>query len=418
MAAGSPDVREYEPREGTDVRSRRVLVASGSAELYGSDRVLLETVCGLVEHGHRVVFVTGDEGPLRDRMHALGVPSLVRQSPVLRRSYLSPTGLLRFALLTLQTIPGMLRVVTYLRPDVVYVNTTTLPFWSLVARSCGRPVVVHVHEAESGQARPLRRVLATALRAATGVLFNSRTSLDLAVADAIGPLPPSAVVPNPVAPPAVTTAAREELDGALRVLYVGRISARKGVDVALQAVADLASSGRDVTLDVVGDVFPGYEEFGVSVKKRATEPDLDGRVTFHGFDADIAPYLDAADLVVVPSRSDESFGNVLVEAVSAGRPVVAAAQTGLCEASQGLRSVVLVQPGDAHALSAGIDRVAREWATYRRSAGADAVTVRARHDPRRFRRCVVESIVPAVSPASELSSGPPLTGDGVWPSRL
>ena len=66
---------------------------------------------------------------------------------------------------------------------------------------------------------------------------------------------------NGVPGPVHVTPARSELGNSIRVLYVGRLSERKGVDVAVDAIAGLQSRGIDASLDIVGAVFPGYEWF-------------------------------------------------------------------------------------------------------------------------------------------------------------
>lgn len=372
-------------------------MVSGSGELYGSDRVLLEAVAGLLDGGHRVVFAAGADGPLLERAAVAGARTMVVPSPVLRRSYLSPAGLVRFAAEIARTVPGMVALIRRARPDVVYANTNTLTAWTLAARAVRVPVVVHVHEAEAGQAAPLRRVLASALQAATAVIFNSETSRSLAEADAVGPLPAHSVILNPVPTPTPHASARTEMTAPLRLLYVGRISHRKGVDVAVEALGRLVAEGRDVTLDVVGDVFPGYEPFFDALRLRVSELDLADRVTFHGFCSDVGPFLAAADICLVPSRQDESFGNVLVEAVLAGRPVVAAAQNGLQEAGSGLASVRYVPAGDEVALAAAVAAIADDWQAVPEATAQSRESAVTRHDPQMFREAVVRELARVAS---------------------
>lgn len=374
--------------EQSSNRAMRVLVVSGSAELYGSDRVMLESVAAFREGGADVTVATGTAGPLHDRLRALGARVLVQDTPVLRRAYASPVGLLKFAGVVARTATGMAALVRRTRPDVVYVNTMTLPVWAGVARLCGVPVVVHVHEAEAGRSMVVRRVLASSLRLADRLVFNGETARELAITDWLGDQPPATVVLNPVPLPAGVAPARSTLDGPLHVLYMGRISERKGVDVAIEAVARLNGAGTAAVLDLVGGVFSGYEPFLDTMTARADGPDLRGRVTFHGFQSDVTSFLSVADVVVVPSRADESFGNVLVEAVSSGRPVVAAAQQGLREAGRGLSSVSFVRPGNVAEMADALARVSTRWADAVRDASADAAVVIHRHDPAVYRRAI------------------------------
>lgn len=115
------------------------------------------------------------------------------------------------------------------------------------------------------------------------------------------------------------------------VVVAGRVQPLKGVDVALDAMALVRRRVPDARLLVVGGASgaTGSDELG-RLRRRATEPDLAGAVTFRPAvpHRELVPILRSADVVHVPSRS-ESFGLVAVEAQACGTPVVAAAVGGL-----------------------------------------------------------------------------------------
>ena len=211
------------------------------------------------------------------------------------------------------------------------------------------PVLAHVHEAEDTQHLVIRAGLNAPLLAATQIVANSgaarRVLLDAQ------PLLASRtrVIHNGVAGPRSPLAPLRTRGAAepFRVAMVGRLSPRKGTMVALEAVARLRAGGADARLDVCGSVFPGYEWFEAELRERAGRADLAGAVAFHGYVSPTRPLLEAADVVLVPSFG-ESFGNVAVEGMLAGRPVVACDGLGLGEVLSGApRTGRLVPPGDA-----------------------------------------------------------------------
>lgn len=120
------------------------------------------------------------------------------------------------------------------------------------------------------------------------------------------------VIPNPVKrfdhPP------REE-NGRLRVLTVSSLKHIKGVDLIPLVAASLADV--DFEWTVVGD---GPER--ESLLESAKELGVADRVRFAGFQQDVGPFFAAADLYVLPSRT-EGLPLVLGEAMGAGLPVVA-----------------------------------------------------------------------------------------------
>jgi GT2 family glycosyltransferase len=375
------------------VRRPSVLVVHPGAELYGSDRVLLETVDALTADADVVVALPG-RGPLVAELEGRGARVVVCRMPVLRKAVLRPAGMLR---LIGDAVLGLVPALRLLRRDGrngVLVNTTVLPSWLLLGRLAGRRVVCHVHEAEWPGPRVAQRLLLASLRAAGTVVANSRfagevlTGLLPALADRM------TVVPNPVRGSAVPQPPRARLDGPVRLLFLGRLSPRKGPDVAVAALRDLLARGTDARLSLAGSVYPGYEWFEAQLRATVADSGLADRVEFLGFRADVGPLLLDADVVLVPSVVDESFGNVAVEAVLAARPAVVSALPGLREATAGFAAVQVVDPGRVGAWADAVERVAADWSRFREAAVTDAGEARRRHDPSRYRQRVLAAVRP------------------------
>jgi glycosyltransferase involved in cell wall biosynthesis len=366
------------------VARRVVLVAHPSPDLYGSDRVALATVGALVARGDRVVVTLPDDGPLVPLVEAAGAEVARCRSPVLRKSALRPSGLVRLLVTAVRSVVPSLRLLRSCAPDLVYVSTLTLPLWIVLARLAGRPCVCHVHEAESAAPAPVRRALALPLRLCRSIVANSEFSRDVLAAALPRLRERCAVVPNPIPGPARPPRARDELAGAVRLLYVGRLSPRKGPQVAIDAVGALRDRGVAADLDLLGSVYPGYEWFAAQLRERVARARLGDRIAFLGFRPEVWPALGAADVVVVPSLADEPFGNAAVEAVLASRPVVASDAGGLREAVGDYRCAQLVPPGDAEALADAVEKVIADWDGYRDRARADARRAAERHAPARY----------------------------------
>lgn len=135
------------------------------------------------------------------------------------------------------------------------------------------------------------------------------------------------------------------------VLFVGRLTPEKGLDLLLDAMSRVAG---DWHLHIVGD--------GISMAKeraRVAAMQLSARVTFHGWLRDEAlasAYRDAA-VVVVPSRWPEPFGIVGIEAMAAARPVVAFDVGGIPEWLNDGEGGFLVAPQAVDVLAARIAQV-------------------------------------------------------------
>lgn len=145
------------------------------------------------------------------------------------------------------------------------------------------------------------------------------------------------------------------------LLFVGRIQALKGVDVAVRALAALAAQARfdQAFLVVVGGPSgaDGADEVA-RLHRLVAQLGLAGRVRFvepqpHEL---LSTYYRASDVCIVPSRS-ESFGLVALEAAACGTPVVAAAVGGLRTLIDHRRTGFLIEDRDPEAFAASVAEV-------------------------------------------------------------
>lgn len=368
------------------------LFAHPGAELFGSDRMLIESVAASVDAGLRTVVALPSTGPLVADVRAAGAEVVIVPMLVLRKALLKPSGWATLIRDTLRGWGAARRLLRKVAPDVVYVNTITIPQWALAARLSGIPSVSHVHEAEASGSRLVNAVLYAPHTAATEVLVNSEFSRATIARSGRALGARAHVVYNGVVAPAAPRPPRGELTGPLRVLYLGRLSPRKGPDLIVDAAALLRARGIEVSVDLVGSVFQGYEWFEDELAERISAAGLDGRVQLHGFHTDIWPFLDDADVLVVPSRVDEPFGNTAVEGVLAHRPVVASDTSGLREAAGGHPTTFLVRPDDATAIADALARIVAEWPEITAEVAASAQRAAARHDPAEYRRRIAEAL--------------------------
>ncbi len=358
-----------------------VLLAHPGAELYGSDRVFLDSATALAKRGWAVTVTLPGDGPLVEILTKNGVEVVICPTPVLRKSALRPLGLLRLIGSAIGAMPRGLRLLRRKRPDVVYVSTVIIPLWIILARLLRIPLVCHVHEAETGASRLLRKLLALPQLITTRILINSEFSK----ATLLESLPRLEsridVIPNPVIGPAEVIPARPDLAGHVNLLFVGRISPRKGPDVAVRSLGILRDNGVDARLSLLGSVYEGYEWFEKDLRDLVGQLELTDHVRFLGFVDDVWSTVNEADIVIVPSVADEPFGNTAVEAVLAARPVVASTSGGLVEAIRGYASARSGAPGSAEDLVDAVVDLIASWPESVSAAIEDAGTAARRHSP-------------------------------------
>jgi hypothetical protein len=235
------------------------------------------------------------------------------------------------------------------RPDVVYVNTVTLPLWLVLARLTGRPSIAHVHEAEHSAHPVVRRALATPLLLARAIVANS--------------------------------------------------------DYCVEVISGVYPALRDRSVVILaGSGVPGNDGVVRALHELADEPSLRNAVHFLGYRDVVWEVLADCDVLVVPSRMEEGFGNTAVEGALAARPVVVSDTSGLREASAGFASMQRVQPGDAAALRDALGTVIEDWARFRALAADDRSVALRRHDPARYRTSIATAAATVRGPLM-LSAG-------------
>ncbi len=368
------------------------LVAHPSPDLYGSDRVLLETLSGLVEAGYRTVLTLPESGPLVEAARARGAEVEICPTPIVRKSALKPAGLVRLVVSTLNALGPGRRLLRSVGAELLVVNTVTIPLWIALGRSMRVRTVCHVHEAEASQPALLRKLLYAPLLLAHRLVVNSNFSLD--VLERSWPRlgrRASVVyngVPGPDLPPQPP---RPDLDGSPHLLFVGRLSPRKGPQVLIAALGELARRGVNARVSLLGAVFPGYEWFERELIDQVAQAGVTSQVRFLGFDPDIWVHLAEADVICVPSTVDEPFGNTAVEAILAQRPLVVSDTSGLKEAAGGFESVHFVTAGDPQALAAAVQDLQVRWDALPAQLARDRSRALERFAPAVYRREVVEA---------------------------
>jgi len=142
------------------------------------------------------------------------------------------------------------------------------------------------------------------------------------------------------------------------LLYLGRLSPEKGVDTAMQALAELAHvrGVDDVKLTLIG---PGKADYEAYLRNLVTQKGVRDRVIFYGHvpREKVPGLLNQFDVLVVPSKWPEPFGRVVLEGMAAGLAVVGTAMGGMQEALVDGETGLTFAPGDAKALADRIEQL-------------------------------------------------------------
>jgi glycosyltransferase involved in cell wall biosynthesis len=324
---------------------------------YGGPSTAVPRMCSaLAARGHHVELLTTDRGRSPASVER-AVPARVAVSCHAAhwpRGWAASAGLARWLLRRVRDF------------DVVHVHNLYLFHTWWAARCCRRapvPFVVSPHGTLDPWhlAHHRRRKAAyglllegRALRAAAAMHYTSPTEREHAAAYlGPGPAPPGFVVPPGVDRLPVRRLGDDgglsrrhpELAARTVVCFLGRLTAKKRLDLLVEAFARVAAADRDAHLALAG---PDDEGVGAALRASVTRLGLDGRVSFLGLVTGAAKAaLLGRSRVLVLASEDESFGIAVAEAMAAAVPVVVSEGVALHHevSTAGAGLVVPLAPG-------------------------------------------------------------------------
>ncbi len=347
---------------------RRILYLDHTAVLGGGELALLALIKELDRTRFDPAVLLFSEGPLVAEMQAITETHVLPMPQELvdarRESMQNASGL------PWQKVSGMLRflralsrTIEQLRPDIIHTNSLKSDLMGgLAARYLGTPVVWHIRDRIDEDYLPARAVRVFRAACGTvpnGLIANSRATLESLH---LRPGKPAVVISSGIdLQPFVRSAASAETLSAsvasgrdLRVGLIGRICPWKGQEVFLRAAARVLERRPAVRFFVVGAPLFGEDAFESDLRLLAAELGIAGRVEFTGFQRNMPDVIAKLDLVVHASTIPEPFGQVVVQGMAAGKPVIATEGGGPSEILRQGVTGYLVPRGDPELLAQAV----------------------------------------------------------------
>jgi glycosyltransferase involved in cell wall biosynthesis len=307
--------------------------------------------------------ILGEPGPLVDNLREVGASVEVLSMPVaareLKKDNVRPGALGLSALAaSVRYVRTLRRRLRELRPDLVHTNSLKAALYGgLAGRVAGIPVIWHIRDRIApdylpkpavGLVRLASRVLPVA------VIANSRATLETLNEARHGVVVTNTVVYDPIR--AVTPRSLTD-ESPFRIGTVGRLASWKGQNLFLEAFAS-AFPDTDTEAWIVGQAMFGADgRYADTLLDQATQLGIADRVVFRGFRENVWDELAQFHVLVHCSVIPEPFGQVVVEGMAAGVPVIAANAGGPAEIVTDGVNGILTPPGDVAALADAMRRV-------------------------------------------------------------
>lgn len=325
------------------------------AEVGGAQSYVRDLLPAVSEHYDVTVAAHGD-GPLREAAADNGLPFV-------------PLEHVRRPISPLEDARGLLELTTLFRrrrPDIVHLNSSKAGILGrLAARLASVPVTIFtVHgwafKAASGRSARLYLAADRAVRSlATVVVCVSQSEVDAGLAARLS-LPDRTVLIRNAVDTSLEPAPAPERT-VVEIVSVGRLAPPKDFETLLRAVATLSPGGVRLSLLGDGPLRPSFERLAVELGL--------ANVVFAGEVDNVRPRVDAADVFVLSSLSEGMPMSVL-EAMAAGRPVVASSVGGVPEAVVDGVTGLLVAPADPEALAGALEHLVADVDLRRRLGDA------------------------------------------------
>lgn len=323
---------------------KTIAVFHPSNELYGSDRILVHALAAFPEDAQKIVFLPKD-GPLTN--HILenvknSSVEIVSEMPIIYRELFSPSGILKFG-------KNYRQFKKYIKAfhqehafNFAYVNTLACSFLLPLLRQLDIPSFVHVHEIIEKPRFIARFTAKLANRYSDDVICVSK-----AVENNLIRLVPEIELKTHCLhngiPPIVV--GEKETNGELTFYLFGRIMPKKGQWYLLDALEKLSVEHLSrCHFFIVGGVLPGHEYLKTELSDRIHALGLEEKVELVDFCPDITDKMKEADVCVVPSLMRDPFPTTVLEAMSAGKPVIATDHGGAAEVIRNGENGFLISP--------------------------------------------------------------------------
>jgi len=351
----------------------RVLFVDHTASLGGGEIALANLVQHLDPEKIRPVVVLASEGPLVERLRVFAetyVLPLPAQVLTQKKDKLGIDTLLRLrdGLSVLLYVGRLARFIREHHIDLVHTNSLKADIiGGLAGRLSLRPVIWHVRDRIDDDYLPKPVVQAFRVLShliPTFVIANSAATLRTLRSQREGQEDArstsrsngrTAVVHDGTSVPPLRVQSERRAETCIGL--VGRISPWKGQHIFIQAAALVAKRFPKTRFLIIGSALFGESQYEEEVRLMPGQLGIADKVEFAGFRNNVEQAIAALDLLVHASTQGEPFGQVIIEGMAAGKPVIATDGGGVPEIVQDGETGILVPMGDAAAMAEAICQI-------------------------------------------------------------
>lgn len=353
-----------DPVHGSIQRPRRILFVDHVAAMSGGEVALLNLVLQFRGSQYEPVVLLFSEGPLADKLRNAGIELHVAplHGSVInsRKDDLGGGTLLRLrdVASTIAFALELSRLIDSLNVAIVHTNSLKADLiGGMAARVAGVPLVWHVRDRIADDYLPAR--VARAFRALSRLIPTRVIAISRAVAETLGNSNRVRIVCDGT-PIAERPSPSGQGDGVPVIGLVGRIAPWKGQDVFIRAASEVHEAHPSARFQIIGSAMFGEDQYETQVRQMVQSQKLEGVIEFTGFRNDVSDAIANLAILVHASTRGEPFGQVVIEGMAAGKPVIASRGGAIPDIVLDGKTGLIVPMNDPTALAEAIMKLLRD----------------------------------------------------------
>lgn len=306
---------------------KNILFIHSSADMYGSDRALLNIAKYIDKKSYNIYILVPSDGPLVTELKKIdNITIYIYPIAVLRRKNLNITGMFKYTFSSLSSYKFITKILKENKIDIVYTNTSVVLIGAITAKHHKVKSICHVREIIKNKHE--NKFISAFLRhyadviivnsKATGKSLNVSSSKIKLIYDAVEEQKKQGNN-KPTNPEVIT------------IGMAGRINRWKGQKLFVDAASLVLEKHPNILFQIAGNACFGEEFLENDLRNYIMSKNIKDKVIMLGYLDDMSSFYENVDIFVLPSIQPEPFGLVITEAMDYGIPVVATNHGGPTE---------------------------------------------------------------------------------------
>jgi len=297
--------------------NKKILILHGSNDLYGASKVLIEVINLLFEKGFEIHLILPYKGPL-DIILEKRTIIVYKSLGVFRKKYFNLLGLINRFQKVLSSVFFINKLIKNNNIDIVYTNTSVIIAGGISAKINSLISCFHIHEIPTNKfylsiikkiidltsdkvvvvSKAVKNHWNFDLKSKTKIIYNG---FDLGTVPKVN----------------------KSLKDRTVFTSIGRLIPYKGHLYLLEIAKKLKEKNFEFIFYIIGDTFPGYENYESLLKDFVIENNLGDSVVFTGFKNNVSSYLKKSDFFIHTAIQPDPLPTVILESIILDIPVIA-----------------------------------------------------------------------------------------------